>query len=243
MSTRSLGTWIKKKHNNHHILCNSTAKKPTCGSKLKRTRVSFRLPCPRLRRSRLSRLSLLESVAWRCRTRSCFLPLTNCDMALVRSGWNLRKEAQAMASWTMPSCHMKAANTARRHSATEGDSAWTRKQRVKKTKGKWRGWARNQRVKKTKGKRRGCARNQRVKKTKGKWRGWASNQRVKKTKGKRRGCARNQRVKKTKGKWRGWARNQRINKRQKRAARQGIKELTRQRTKGVAGPGIKELIR
>ena len=168
MSNHSLGNWIKKNNNHHHILRNSTAKKSTCGSRLKRTRVSFRLPCPRLRRSRLSRLSLLESVAWRCRTRSCFLPLTNCDMALVRSGWNLRKEAQAMASWTMPSCHMKAANTARRHSATEGDSAWARKQRVKKTKGKWTGWARKQRVKKTKGIWTGWARNQRVNKTKDK---------------------------------------------------------------------------
>ena len=40
-----------------------------------------------------------------------------------RFGWNLRKEAQAMASWTIPSCHIKAANTALRAWATEGDIA------------------------------------------------------------------------------------------------------------------------
>lgn len=49
--------------------------------------------------------------------------LTNLDISFVRSGWNLRKEAQAMASWTIPSCHMNAAKTARRHSAAAGESA------------------------------------------------------------------------------------------------------------------------
>lgn len=95
------------------------------GSKLKRTLVSFMFPCPRPLRSRLSRFSLLESVACRCRTLSCscFLPFTNWDISFVKSGWNFKNEAQAIPSWTIPSCHMKAANTARMHSATDGDNA------------------------------------------------------------------------------------------------------------------------
>lgn len=36
------------------------------------------------------------------------------------SGWNLRNEAHAIASWTMPSCHRNAANTARMQWDTEG---------------------------------------------------------------------------------------------------------------------------
>lgn len=43
--------------------------------------------------------------------------------SLVKSGLNLRKEEQAIASWTIPSCHKNAAKTARAHSATEGDMA------------------------------------------------------------------------------------------------------------------------
>ena len=35
---------------------------------------------------------------------------------------NFKKEAHAIASWTIPSCHMKAAKTARTHSATRGET-------------------------------------------------------------------------------------------------------------------------
>ena len=43
--------------------------------------------------------------------------------SFVNTGWNFRKEAQAIASWTIPSCHTKAANTALMHSARDGDIA------------------------------------------------------------------------------------------------------------------------
>lgn len=44
-------------------------------------------------------------------------------ISLGKLGWNLRNDAHAMASWTIPSCHMKEAKTARIHSATVGDIA------------------------------------------------------------------------------------------------------------------------
>lgn len=43
--------------------------------------------------------------------------------SLESSGLNFRKEEQAIASCTMPSCHRKEAKTARAHSATDGDMA------------------------------------------------------------------------------------------------------------------------
>lgn len=38
-------------------------------------------------------------------------------------GWNFRNDAHAMASWTKPSCHRKAENTARSVSAIDGERA------------------------------------------------------------------------------------------------------------------------
>lgn len=43
--------------------------------------------------------------------------------SLVKSGLNLRKDEQAIASWTIPSCQRNAAKTALAHSATDGDMA------------------------------------------------------------------------------------------------------------------------
>ena len=50
-------------------------------------------------------------------------PRRDLGSSFTRFGWNFRKDAQAMASCTIPSCHMNAANTARMHCATEGDMA------------------------------------------------------------------------------------------------------------------------
>jgi len=39
----------------------------------------------------------------------CFRPVKSFGKSFGNVGWNLRKEAHAMASWTIPSCHRNAA--------------------------------------------------------------------------------------------------------------------------------------
>lgn len=51
-------------------------------------------------------------------------PLFNSNALCFGSdGWNFKNDEQAMASWTMPSCHIKAAKTARKLSAKHDGKA------------------------------------------------------------------------------------------------------------------------
>lgn len=54
---------------------------------------------------------------------SLFDRVTTSAPFFGKVGWNFKKEAHAIASWTMPSCHRNAAKTALKLSATDGEIA------------------------------------------------------------------------------------------------------------------------